>query len=114
MTVLESKQIILIDGEQGKDLDFLLSEKQRVDALISDLELKKKEIAKKIIEETLKKQVGKYQTLKTKFNLIEQLSGEKISVKDIQAFNIAMYETLKKNGLINETKFFKITSIKPI
>ena len=100
----------LIEGQQAKELDKLLTDYQAIVAQLNDLDTTKKNILKRIFELA---KVGTNETSKFVFNVCLQAGRQSLSIKSLQESAPDLFGKVSALGLISVGENFKtVRSIK--
>ena len=100
----------LIEGQQARELDKLLTDYQAVVAQLNDLDTTKKNILKRIFELA---EVGTNETSKFVFNVCLQAGRQSLSIKSLQESAPDLFGKVSALGLISVGENFKtVRSIK--
>ena len=94
----------LIDGQQAKELNKLLTDYQSVVSKLNDLDATKKDILKRIFELS---QIGINETNKFVFNVVDNKGRESISLKSLREDYPELFRKVSGVGLISIGENYK-------
>ena len=89
---------ILIDGKVAKRVNFLLEEYMDIKAKENDLEESRKKVLAELFELT---EVGKQETGKYVFNIVDNKGTVRVSTKALKEQMPEVYEQIEENGLLS-------------